>query len=216
MRKSKILIIGLVLLFQYALNAELNKVSAQTYRDDYRNILLTVGYQQLIHPNNTYSVGTLQAEAVYSFIGSRIGVTYGPEYLSFSPCGIIMFSASLFMDAWNSMDDDPFLKTFEMATLIGAMQFHIPLGDQVEITAGWDALKFTKFKDLYDNFFITGSLNVGLSFYLGETFFLNGYYEFNHTHNPFIRVLNYMEYGMNEQPGELKGHSWGVRMGLQF
>lgn len=188
------------------------------HRDDYANFLVTTGYQQLVHSHNTYNVGTLHAEVVYSFIGSRIGITYGPDYFSFSPCGIIMFSASAFMDGWNSLDDDPMLAMFEMATLIGALQFHIPLGNHIEITAGWDALKFTKMKDQYSNFYITGSLNAGLSIYLGNHFFINGYYEFNHTHNTMINLLNWSFGGtvIDDQPSILKGHSLGARLGWQF
>lgn len=190
--------------------------SAQTIRPDYQNFLITTGYQQLIHPSGTYNVFTFHTEVVYSFVGSRFGLTSGPDYFSFSPCGIIMAVPAMVKNAVESLDEEPFLKMIEMITIVSAMQFHIPLDDKFEITAGWDALKFTKLKNYSGNFYVTGSLNAGFSIYLGDHVFVNGYYEFNHTHNPFIDMLNWLDLGIGHEPGVLKGHSFGVRLGVQF
>lgn len=190
--------------------------SAQTHRNDYVNLLFTAGYQQLSHPSGTYNVVTIHGESVYSFVGSRYGVTFGPDYFSFSLCGVIMAAPNIFKKAINSLDEEPLLKMIEMMTLVSAMQFHIPLSNRCEMTMGWDAVKFTKLKNYSRGFYVTGSLNAGMSVYLGDIVFLNMYYEYNHTHNPFIDMLNWVDFGISHQPSVLKGHSFGVRIGLQF
>lgn len=192
--------------------------SAQTYRDDYQNFLVTAGYQRLIHPDATYNVFTFHAEVVYSFVGSRLGLTAGPDYFSFSPFGIIMAVPSMLMTAADHLEsaDDPFFRLTVMIAMVSAMQVHIPLADEFEITAGWDALKFTKLKNYSDVFYITGSLNAGFSVYFSDNVFVNAYYEFNHTHNPFIDMLNWVDFGIGHQPSVLKGHSFGIRLGVQL
>lgn len=192
-----------------------------TYRDDYIDFLLSGGYQQFFHDGNTYYTGTIHAEAVFSFFGSRAGLTIGPDYISFSPFGLLLFAPAVFSKTINDgrLSDNPLLTVF-MITAVSAAQWHIPCSDHVEINLGWDALKFVKMKDFNDRFYVAGSLNAGLTGYIGDNLYLNAYYEFNHNHNPAIGIINWMfkELGasIDGQPKYLNGHSFGIRLGWQF
>lgn len=189
-----------------------------TRHESYCNVYLFGGYQ---HFNQTedivYNTATIQAEMLYSFFGSRIGITFGPDYLSFSPFGVFLFAPRIFINTIRGESSNPALLPF-MLTAISAAQWHFPITDHLEISFGWDALKFTKFKNYSDDFYIQGSLNAGLILFIGDHFFLSGYYEFNHTHNPMINALNWVfgEGSINSQPDILVGHSFGARMGVQF
>lgn len=190
-----------------------------TYHDSYADFYLMGGYQRLYHPTNTYNVGTLQAEILFSFAGSRVGITYGPNYISYSPVGLILFVPAIFIKTMRDLHDSR-AALLLMLPAISAMQFHIPLSDHLEISAGWDALKFTKLKNYDGCTYITGSLNAGLICFLGDQFFLSGYYEYNHTHNFLFTALSWLSRGWFSyeigQPSDLNGHSFGVRIGYMF
>ena len=94
---------------------------------------------------------------------------------------------------------------------LATMQIHIPITDHVEISAGWDALKLTKLKNYKDKLYVTGSVNAGLNIFLGDVVFLNAYYEYNHAHNPILKMM-----GMDTDPTELNGHSFGFRLGAML
>ena len=196
---------------------------APTDHEDYANIFLSAGYQYLNHPVGTFNAGTIHAEVLYSFVGSRIGLTVTPDYFSFSPFGILMFAPKLLGETLSDMGDGPPGAALAVyATLLAATQFHIPLTDHIEISLGWDALKFTKFRKYEDKFFLSGSLNAGVIGFLGDHFYINGYYEYNHTHNSAINGINWtldqLELGgdLKNQPDILNGHSFGVRIGVMF
>lgn len=195
-------------------------------RHDWRtDIYLFGGYQRLNHPNHSYDVATFQMELMYDgYIGSRIGVTVGENYLSFSPCGILLFTPLAFGSSVQELGEiDNFAALLFLLAGASAIQFRIPLSDYLELSAGWDALRITKFKDYNDTFYAAGSLNVGFIGFLSESFFISGYYEYHHTHNTGIRLLNWTSnilYGGNlvggSQPDILKGHSFGARIGWMF
>lgn len=189
-----------------------------TYHDSFANYYLFGGYQQLYHPSGTYHVGTFQAEVLFSFAGSRAGISYGPDYISYSPCGLLLFAPAIFIKTMNDFSGKP-IALLLMLPAISAMQFHIPLSDHIEISAGWDALKFTKMKNFDNCTYISGSINAGLICFLGDHFFLSGYYEYNHAHNPIVNFINWIFSGLfdiSNQPKELNGHSFGVRTGYMF
>ena len=196
---------------------------APTDHDDYANIFLSAGYQYLNHSIGTFNAATLHAEVLYSFVGSRVGLTVAPDYFSFSPFGILMFAPKLLGATLSDMGDGPPGAVLVVyATILAATQFHIPLTDHIEISLGWDALKFTKFRKFEDKFYLSGSLNAGVIGFLGDHFYFNGYYEYNHTHNSAINGINWtldqLELGgdLKSQPNILNGHSFGARIGVMF
>lgn len=191
--------------------------SAQpTYHDSYADYYVMGGYQKLYHPTGVYNVGTIQAEMLYSFWGTRVGLTMGPDYTSFSVFGLLMFAPRFLLEAVEGAEGMIAGPVILAALSAGFLRF--PLSDHIEITAGWDALKFTKLKNYNDVIYLTGSLNAGLTVFLGDHFLVNGYYEFNHTHNTAIDLINAIDLfpTINTQPSVLKGHSFGVRVGWMF
>ena len=192
------------------------------WRGDYSNIWLSGGYQCLFHKGNMYHTGTIHAEYIYSFYGSRLGMTVGPDYFEFSPFGLLLFGPGLMMTAINdaSPSDSPYLFVFILMAA-SASQWHIPIASHLEINLGWDGLKFVRMKNFEDHFYCTGSLNAGMTGWIGDHVFIQAYYEYNHTHNAGIRAIDWMfkELGglINKtQPKYLNGHSFGVRLGWQF
>ncbi len=192
-----------------------------TFHDSFSDIYVMAGYQQLTHPTEVYNTATIQAEILFSFFSSRISLTAGPEYFSFSPCGIFLFAPKIFIKTINGEGGNPVLLPF-MLVAVSAAQWRFPITDHLEVNFGWDALKFTRIKNYSDTYYVTGSLNAGLTCFIGDHFFISGYYEYNHTHNPAIRFINWMsEYSFGErlcssQPDILKGHSFGVRIGVMM
>ncbi|MBR3797896.1 MAG: hypothetical protein IKK36_03120 [Bacteroidales bacterium] len=191
-------------------------------RYDYSNIWVSGGYQCLFHGGNMYHTGTIHAEYIFSFYGSRVGLTAGPDYFEFSPFGIILFAPAIFISTINdaSLSDNPALLVF-MLLAASASQWHIPIASHLEINLGWDGLKFVRMKNFEDHFYCTGSLNAGMTGWIGDHVFIQAYYEYNHTHNAGIRAIDWMfkELGglINKtQPKYLNGHSFGVRLGWQF
>lgn len=217
-RSKKIVIIGIFILSATKV-CWAQYPGEPTFHDSYYNFYIFGGYQYLNHQEATYNTATIQAEMLYSFFGSRIGMTLGPDYYSFSPCGIFLFAPKIFIETINGESGNPAILPF-MLIAVSAAQWHIPLTDHLEISLGWDALKFTKFKNFSDKYYVQGSLNAGLICFLGDHFFLSSYYEFNHTHNPMIKAINWalsdLGESLNSQPNILNGHSFGVRIGVMF
>lgn len=201
-------------------------VSAQyrgdpTYHDTYADYYVIGGYQYLNYPTGVYNVATIQAEMLYSFFGTRVGLAVGPDFTSFSVFGILMFAPKILLE---SLQGGEALVTFPiMLAAISAGYLRFPLTSHLEITLGWDAFKFTKLRNYADKFYLTGSLNAGLSFFLNDHLLLNGYYEFNHSNNWMISLVNWTFSSPEEdaviyekQPGVLRGHSFGFRIGWMF
>ena len=61
-------------------------------------------------------------------------------------------------------------------------------------------------KNISDTYYLTGSLNAGLIYFINDNLFISGYYEFNHTHNAMAGFLR-SSFGdvsiTREQPAEL-------------
>lgn len=184
-----------------------------THHDSYCDYYFSVGYQHLIHPTGPYNVGTLQMEALYSFAGGKAGIAYGPNYVSYSPFGLLWFLPGLFLDDLKNMS--PQEGMLFLIPAFGTMQIHIPITDHVEISTGWDALKITKLKNFRNTFYVSGSVNVGLNVFIGDVVFINAYYEYNHAHNPILKLMNQMA-PIDLQPTELNGHSFGARLGVML
>lgn len=180
-----------------------------THHDSYSDYYFSLGYQNLMHPTGTYNTGSFQMEVLYSFAGGKAGVTFGKDYVSFSPFGFLWFLPKILLDGINNLS--PKEGALFLIPAIATMQIHIPLTDHVEISAGWDALKITKLKNFRDAYYVTGCINAGMNIFFGDTVFLNAYYEYNHTHNPILKAT----YG-SLQPTELKGHSFGFRFGVML
>jgi len=216
MNKTKTLFLTVLTVFAVT-TATAQYPGRPTFHDDFAQFYVMGGYQQLQHPSSVYNVGTIQAQILFSFFSSRISLTTGPDYLSFSTFGIVCFAPSILMKTIRGEADNPALLGL-LIFAFSAAQWQFPLTNHLEVSFGWDALKFTKLKNLNDTFYCTGSLNAGLTYFIGDHLFVNGYYEFNHTHNPIISLLNKAEvFGyINDQPGELKGHSFGARIGWMF
>lgn len=174
------------------------------------------GYQMLFHPSEQYHVATIQSEVLYTgFFASRVGVTVGKDYLSFSPIGIIAFLPKIFMQTVNSAESKK-EQTFALLLGICAAQWRFPLSNHLEMSFGWDAVKFTRMKKYSDKFHVTGSLNVTFTGFCTDHIFISAYYEFNHNHNTFINILNKLDLDIEKQPKYLNGHSFGVRAGWLF
>lgn len=169
----------------------------------------------LFHPTKNYHVATIQSEILLSFYASRVSLTIGPDYISFSPIGIVMFAPKIFVETLKESDAKE--STFLLIMGFSAAQWHIPVTNHIEISLGWDALKFTKLRDYSNTFYVTGSLNAGLTCFVNDNLFLNGYYEYNHNHNTILSLADWLFGGINNyQSSVLNGHSFGVRMGWMF
>ena len=211
-----------ILLFAFALMTHSALAqSSPTHHSRSTNLYLMGGYQYLSQPTGPYNVATIHAEVFYSNIsgGTRVGLSYGQDYLSFSLAGALMFPTVLLATDLDDIEE-PFVKAVLFFTAVSAWQFRIPLTNHTELNFGWDALKVTKLKNYSDTYYVTGSLNVGLTRFLNDSFFICGYYEYNHTHNTGIRLLNWVSNTMymgtlinNSQPDILTGHSFGARIG---
>lgn len=184
-----------------------------TYHDSYADYFFSLGYQHLNHPTGAYNAGSFQMEVLYSFAGGKAGVTYGKDYISYSPFGLLWFMPGLLLDGINNLS--PQEGALFLIPALATTQFHIPLSDHLEISAGWDALKITKLKNFRDTFYVSGSVNAGLLIYLGDVVFINAYYEYNHAHNPILKLMNQLG-PIDLQPTELNGHSFGFRFGVMI
>lgn len=184
-----------------------------TYHDSYADYFFSVGYQHLNHPTGEYNTGSFQMEALYSFAGGKAGVTYGKDYISYSPFGLLWFMPGLLLDGINNLS--PKEGALFLIPALATMQIHIPITDHVEISAGWDALKITKLKNFRDTYYVSGSINAGLNVFIGDVFFINAYYEYNHAHNPILKLMNQLG-PIDLQPTELNGHSFGFRLGVMI
>ena len=184
-----------------------------TYHDSYADYFFSVGYQHLNHPTGEYNTGSFQIEALYSFAGGKAGVTYGKDYISYSPFGLLWFMPGLLLDGINNLS--PKEGALFLIPALATMQIHIPITDHVEISAGWDALKITKLKNFRDTYYVSGSINAGLNVFIGDVFFINAYYEYNHAHNPILKLMNQLG-PIDLQPTELNGHSFGFRLGVMI
>lgn len=184
-----------------------------TYHDSYADYFFSVGYQHLNHPTGEYNTGSFQMEALYSFAGGKAGVTYGKDYISYSPFGLLWFMPGLLLDGINNLS--PKEGALFLIPALATMQIHIPITDHVEISAGWDALKITKLKNFRNTYYVSGSVNAGLNVFIGDVFFINAYYEYNHAHNPILKLMNQLG-PIDLQPTELNGHSFGFRLGVMI
>lgn len=219
--KSRPIIVLMLVVVCAGFAASAQEPGEPTYHSEFSNLFLFGGYQHLNHPTGVYHVATFQTEVLYSFFGARAGLTVGPDYVSFSPFGLLLFAPRIFMKTVvNGRGADPGPALALMVAGISAGQWHIPITDHVEVSLGWDALKFTKMKDIGDHFDLQGSLNAGLICYLGDNWNISAYYEYNHPQNWLMRAFNFMTYdafGLNANyPSELKGHSFGFRIGYMF
>lgn len=183
-----------------------------THHDSYADYFLSLGYQHLNHPTGIYNVGSFQMEVLYSFAGGKAGVTYGKDYISYSPFGLLWFMPRLLLGMNNMSAREGALF---LIPALATTQFHIPITNHVEISAGWDALKITKLKNFRDTFYVSGSVNAGLNIFLGDVVFINAYYEYNHAHNPILKLMNKLG-PIDLQPTELNGHSFGFRLGVML
>ncbi len=141
-----------------------------TYHDSYADYFFSLGYQYLNHPTGAYNVGSFQMEVLYSFVGGKAGVTYGKDYVSFSPFGLMWFLPGLITDGIKNLSGEEGL--LFLLPALATTQFHIPLSDHLEISAGWDALKITKLKNFRDTYYVSGSVNAGLNVFIGNVFFI--------------------------------------------
>ena len=193
-----------------------------TYHDEYQNILLKVGYNYLNHNKiieSSYNTLSLEAEVLYSFMGSKVNLKAGKDYLSFSPIGILMFMPAIVLRTFGDLD--PSSAGLFMLFAFSAMQIHIPVTDYIEITGGWDALKFTKLKNINDEtFYCTGELNAGFNLFFNDNFFISALYEYNHSHNGFIKAWNWLNEPIHQtidyQPTWFNGHAFSIRLGYLF
>lgn len=184
-----------------------------THHDSYADYFFSLGYQHLNHPTGSYNVGSFQMEVLYSFAGGKAGVTYGKDYISFSPFGLLWFMPGLLLNGINNLS--PREGMLFLIPALATTQFHIPLTKHMEISAGWDALKITQLKNYKNKYYVSGSVNAGLIFYLGDVVFINAYYEYNHAHNPILKLMNKLG-PIDLQPTVLNGHSFGFRLGVMI
>lgn len=202
----------LILVFAFvAIPSMAQHYGRPTHHDSYADYFFSLGYQHLNHPTGVYNVGSFQMEVLYSFAGGKAGISYGKDYISYSPFGLLWFMPSLITNGTKNLS--PQEGMLLLLPAFATTQFHIPLSDHLEISAGWDALKITKLKNFRDTFYVSGSVNAGLNIYLGDVVFINAYYEYNHAHNPILKLMNKLG-PIDLQPTELNGHSFGFRLGV--
>ena len=145
-------------------------------------------------------------------IGNNIfEITFGTNYLSINPLGIGGFRNFYFKPHY--------LTEIAVAVLavISSPRFGFTLGKNLDCYFGWDAFKLTRMNDISSAWYVTGDLRAGINYYVTKHLIISGYYEFNHTHNPFTRSLNWALGGLGvnipDQPKALNGHSVGIQIG---
>lgn len=170
----------------------------------------STGVQYLNHSNSTYWVSRtslhFKDDAPFGF--NFLEITIGPNYFSFNPFGFY---------GYVNRGASPANITAGLIGLLFSPRLYYPFGKNFEVFAGWDALKLTRMKDISSAWYLTGSLRAGFNCYISKRFFISGYYEFNHTHNPFTRSLNWALGGLGvdipDQPKALNGHSVVIQIG---
>ena len=200
------------------------------HRNDFNNYLISAGaqyqmpYSDNMEPSMVYN---LNVDVLFSFAGSRVTARFCKDYVSLNPLGIFWVFIGPTLGILRGGGDEADMMA---VLLIGAMQWTIPLFDHLEITAGWDAAQFTKRKFKYTQmgfggpetindegtWYVIGNLNAGLRLFIGDHFWINAYYEYYHTHNTIIGLLNNIGAGMNTQPSFLREQAFGVRIGWMF
>ena len=164
--------LAIVIAFTFAtLPAMAQHYGRPTHHDSYADYFFSLGYQHLNHPTGTYNAGSFQMEVLYSFAGGKAGVTYGKDYISFSPFGLLWFMPGLLLNGINNLS--PQEGALFLIPALGTTQFHIPLSNHLEISMGWDALKINKLKNYSNSYYIHGSVNAGLNIFIGDVFFIN-------------------------------------------
>lgn len=192
--------------------------TAQAQTDYERNgFMVSTGVQYLNHPNSTYwaSRTSLQVtdDHIAPFCYDFLEITIGPNYFSVNPCGscgavlVFLGGSRHSLITWGGFYLGLFLSP----------HFRFPFGKNFEVFAGWDTFKLTKMKDISSAWYLTGSLTAGINYYVNKYLYISGYYEFNHTHNPFTHSLNWALGGLGvdipDQPKALNGHSVGIQIG---
>ena len=194
--------------------------SAQGTDYEPKTFMLSAGYQKLNLRGAHINTFSVNAELIpLDYVGVKTSASWGENYYSYSPFGLLAMFPALWMDEVDDlMSEYPFAALGMVLFGISSCQFHIPLGDQIELDFGWDEARITKVKKIEDETYITGSLNVGGSIYLGDNVFINPYYEYHHTHNWLYHLFgkDSTENPFSEQPKELSGHSFGIKIGYKF
>ncbi len=225
--KRKCLLFPLLVVIIMAFNS--NKLNAQPERYYYRWFQVDAGWQRFMFPTPIYGEGeyavkapnvdciTIYAQSSLAWDGgpgARAGITFGKDYLSISPWAVICWPTTIFAQTMGGMD--PAIAGFVALFAMSSLQFPIQLTDHSELTLGYDAFKITRAMAISDKFYLTGSLNAGFNIFFGDHLMLSGYYEFNHTHNVFISLMNSIGDFAAIQPKALNCHSFGVRLGWVF
>lgn len=226
----------LVLLFFFGSISAQHAPGSPTYHRGFGGAALYLqgGYQHQIHSTDIFNTYTASAEVKYDgyIAWNRMSLTMNEEYVSFNPFSIISFLPLLRMivleDGIHTYDVEGGKYTAPRIIILmmdiiaySSQQYKFSLSDHIELTTGWEYLKLTKIKKYWDNYFLTGSVNAGLTAFLGDNLFITGFYEYNYTHNTAIKVINWIiETGklghIDSQPDLLKGHTCGVRLGWMF
>lgn len=197
-------------------------------------LYLQGGYQKLIFPNETSNAYNISVEVKYDgFIAwNRMSVIFNNNYISFNPFSIISFMPLLKMivsedgiHTYNLQSGmvyhGPRIIILALNVLaFSSRQYKFSLSNHLELTTGWEYLRLTKMKK-DSPYYLTGNLNAGLTCFLGDNLFMSLFYEYNYNHNVIVKALDWTlrtcGFGqMNEQPNELKGHSYGIRVGWMF
>ena len=224
-KKTALFLILMVIILSF----NCNSLKAQPERFYYSWFQVDAGWQRFVFPTPIYGEGedavrapnvdaiTIYAQSSLAYDGgpgARAGITFGKGYLSISPWAVICWPTRIFAETMGGMD--PSLAGIVALFAMSSLQFPIRLTDHTELTLGYDAFKLTRVEAISDKFYLTGSLNAGFNIFLGDNFFLSGYYEFNHTHNVTISVLQYLAAPVDLQPKALNCHSFGARLGWVF
>ena len=188
----------------------------------YRNCLTEViGVQYFNNQSSIYSCGFSLMYRDYYYACNVFDISLGYNYISYSPLYLasIPLGVSLCLII-EGKGGGPISNASIVWRYINSSRFYYPLGKHFEVFAGWDTFKLTKMKDISSAWYLTGSLTAGINYYVNKYLYISGYYEFNHTHNPFTRSLNWALGGLGvnipDQPKALNGHSVGIQIGCRL
>ena len=200
--------------------------TAQAQTDYERNgFMVSTGAQYLNNLQSIYWTSkTYLTSRLDDKFGTNADISFGHNYISINPPwwmaetilagAVLIIGDEAFDKHWGR--DEVILLTVPFM-LLTSPRFYYPFGKNFEVFAGWDTFKLTKMKDISSAWYLTGSLTAGINFYVNKYLYISGYYEFNHTHNPFTRSLNWALGGLGvnipDQPKALNGHSVGIQIG---
>ena len=182
--------------------------------------------------NNSKQIDAIDFQLTYNvfhdnpslFINSKI--LYSPDYIEFNALSLVGTAGMAMAMGKQKNDVKGIMRTYGVSEekawemyqvseedkkiiilagllAIESASLEIPLSGWLAIEPSWSLIKFKKYKPLYSNFKVTGSVGVNLNIYCSSWFLINTYGEYNWLYS-------------KKDPEIYKGFTYGIRLGIAF